>query len=82
MSAPRDQYQMSTGEIVEIVTTRCYVTPQGDTLQHQVRVVQRHSFRSSREVNGALLPCIAVLERGSSYHLTPAELARNGERLQ
>lgn len=77
-----DIFLMSTGELVEVTFTRAYETPQGDTLQHAVRLVEGHTFVGTREVGERVVPDRTFAKRGTVYHLTTAELLRNGQRAE
>ncbi len=81
MSEVGNRYRMHTGEVVEIAITRFYETPQGELPQHTLRFVEPHVFRTTKEVNGRFVPTTSSFGRGATYHMTPAELARNGERI-
>lgn len=75
-----DLFRMTTGELVEVTFTRCYETPQGDTLQHAVRLVEPHKYVGTREVGERVVYETALRPRGTVYHLTTSELFNNGRR--
>lgn len=73
-----DLYRMATGEEVVVTRTRCYATPQGDTLQHAVKLVRGHAFQCTREVGERVIHEQCYVNGGTTFHLTNNELLNNG----
>lgn len=76
------QFQMDTGEVVEVGLTRYFETPRGDQPLVSLRIVRDHTFRGTRELdNGRVVPDNTLVRRGTYYCLMPSEIERNGIRV-
>lgn len=76
------EYQMDTGERVRAGATWVYDTPQGPQEMVFLMLIAPHTFVGKyTNDDGVERPTITALRRGTVYSLTPAELARNGKRI-
>lgn len=75
------KFLMDTGEKVEVVSIAYYITPRGDQALLRLRLLEQHTFDTTREVNGRFMPCAMTWRFGRAYELMPAELLRNGQPL-
>lgn len=76
------EYRLCTGERVRAGTTWVYATPEGPQQLVYLTLAEPHTFRGKyTNDEGVERETLITLRRGTVFSLTPAELARNGERI-